>query len=78
MNDNQKNTYAGIDGLIQEVASGKYKKDTLPNASLEFSGERQAQYFSNLRRNLQSVSAQRIMTHSPQLFELQLLKEWKK
>lgn len=76
MNEKQQNEYAGIDGLIQEIMCGEHKKDILPNASLKFSEERQAQYFSNLRKNLQSDLAMRIMSHSPQLFELNLLKKW--
>ena len=69
--------YAGIKGLIEEVKSGEHEKDTLPNSSLEFSEERQAQYFSNLRKNMHSDIAGIIMTNMQQLDELQLIKEWR-
>lgn len=66
-----------IEKLMQEVMSGELQKDTLPNSALSFSGEQQALYFSNLRRNLQSDMAKIVMTSSHNLDELEMLKKRK-
>lgn len=66
-----------IDTLIQEILRGEYPKDILPNSALGFTDEQQAQYFSNLRRNIQSDMAQAVMTNSQSLDDMELLKKIK-
>lgn len=51
-----------IDKLIREIMNGKIAKDTLPESVLPFTGEAEAQYFSRLRRNLQSDMAHMVFT----------------
>ena len=41
-----------IELLMEEVAAGAVKRDTMKNSSYEFSGETQAMYFSVLRNNI--------------------------
>lgn len=72
----QNNSYSGLDGLIQELLSGEYQRDVLPNSAFAFKDERQALYFSNLRKNLQSDMAQAVITSSQHLEELELLSIW--
>lgn len=67
----------GIDRLIREIQEGVYEKDTLPNSALGFTREQQAQYFSNLRRNLQSEMADIVINASQSLGELELLRKWR-
>ena len=55
MNDQKMlDTVDIIDALMQEVVSGETKREYMPSAANDFSGEIQAEYFSNLRRFLQS------------------------
>lgn len=67
----------GIDVLVNEILSGEYPKDILPNSALGFSGEHQALYFSNFRRNLQSDMAHAVMLNSQCTYDLELLKKIK-
>ncbi len=67
----------GVDAIIQEILSGEYPKDILPNSALSFTNEQQAQYFSNLRRNIQSDMAHAVITNSQSIQDLKLLKEIK-
>lgn len=64
----------GIDVLVEEILSGECSIDILPNSALGFSNEQQAQYFSNLRRNLQSDMASAVITNSQSYSDLELLK----
>lgn len=64
-----------IEELMEEIMSGEIQKDTLPNSALEFSEERQALYFSNLRKNLQSDVAWLVMSHNHQTID-NMLNEW--
>ena len=75
-NQASKNTI-GIDFLLEEIMSGKYSKDILPNSALGFSKEHQAQYFSNLRRNLQSDMANSVISNFQSTFDLELLRKIK-
>ena len=63
MGNQATNKRIGIDVLVNEILSGEYPKDILPNSALGFSNEHQAQYFSNLRRNLQSDMAYAVMSN---------------
>ena len=49
-----------MESLVHEVLRGEHKKDKLLDSSLDFSKERQAQHFSNMRRNMASVIAHTI------------------
>lgn len=71
------NNKVGIDILVEEILNGEYLKDILPNSALGFSKEQQAQYFSNLRRNLQSDMAHAVISNSQSIYDLELLKKIK-
>ena len=62
-----------IDALIREVASGEQKRDTLPNSSYRLEKEAQAMYFSNMRRNMQSRTAEAIVRCNPDISELKVM-----
>lgn len=74
MSDTKIKNDLKTEDLIQEVLSGEYKKDVLPNSALEFTGEHQAMYFSNMRRNIISDMAYSVINDSPSLYELHILK----
>ena len=38
-----------IEKLVQEILVGEHRKERLPNSSYDFSKERQAMYFSNMK-----------------------------
>lgn len=78
MNKQLQKSDIGVDFLIKEIISGEYPRDILPNSALGFTNEQQAQYFSNLRKNLQSDMAYAVMTNSQSLYDLELLKEIKR
>ena len=65
----------GIDDIIQEIISGEYVMDDLPNSAISFTGEHEALYFSNLRRYLQSDMAELVITSGQCLDDLRCLKE---
>lgn len=71
------NNKIGVDILVEEILKGEYLKDILPNSALGFSREQQAQYFSNLRRNLQSDMAQAVISNSQSVYDLEILKKIK-
>lgn len=77
MENKVSNSRIGIDALVEEILSGEYAKDILPNSALGFSNEQQAQYFSNLRRNLQSDMASAVISNSQNAYDLELLKKIK-
>ena len=77
MGNNVSNNRIGIDALVAEILSGEYTKDILPNSAFGFSNEQQAQYFSNLRRNLQSDMASAVISNSQNAYDLELLKKIK-
>ena len=64
-----------IDRLMKEIREGEYKKDILPNSALCFTREQQAQYFSNLRKNLQSEMADVVINDFQSLKEIEILKK---
>lgn len=64
--------------LLQEILRGELVRDVLPNPSYEFSGERKARYYSNMRWNMESDMAFLVMKNHQNYCELDLLKEWKK
>ncbi|MCD7943856.1 MAG: hypothetical protein LUH43_03040 [Clostridia bacterium] len=66
-----------INLLIGDVLSGSVKRDILMNSSFDFNDKTAAMYFSNTRRNMQSDTADAIMTHDQQLDELGIMKELK-
>ena len=66
-------TAKSISDLMQELESGQYKKEILPNSSYEMSGERQAMYFSHARENLKTDIAHAVMYSNQQLEDYQLL-----
>lgn len=77
MENHVSNNRIGIDVLIAEILSGEYTKDILPNSAFGFSDEQQAQYFSNLRRNLKSDMASAVISNSQSAYDLELLKKIK-
>lgn len=77
MENQVPNNSIGIDVLVEEILRGDYPKDILPNSALGFSNEQQAQYFSNLRRNLQSDMASAVISNSQSTYDLELLKKIK-
>lgn len=62
-----------ITELIDEVKHGLHTKDILINSSYDFSGEMQALYFSNMRKNMKSEMADSVMNHKQQLADLKML-----
>lgn len=64
--NNQKilDTVDIIDALMQEVISGEIKRDYMPDVANDFSGEIQAEYFSNSRRFLQSSVCETIFNRA--------------
>lgn len=64
-----------IDDIIQEILSGEYVKDTLPNSAVSFSGEHEAIYFSNQRRFMQSDLADLVINSGQCLDDLEWLKK---
>ena len=66
-----------MDDIINEILSGEYKRDILPEYALKFSGEPEACYFSRLRNNLRSDMAYAVMNNSQDTSELFLLNEIK-
>lgn len=60
--------------LAAEVASGEQKRDHLINAASDFSGQLQADYFSNARRYLSSVVGELTMKGQQDLRELNFKK----
>lgn len=77
MNSQTIRSEIGIDLLIKEILEGDYIKDILPNSAFGFTDEQQAQYFSNLRRNLQSDMAHAVITNSQCVNDLKLLQKIK-
>lgn len=63
-----------ISKLVAEVASGEQKRDHLINACDDFSGQVQADYFSNARRFLNSMVGDLTMKQKQDLQELHLKK----
>lgn len=59
--------------LTDEVQKGEHKKDNLPNAAYEMIGERQADYFSHARKNMQTDFAHSIMYNNLQLDDIEVL-----
>ncbi len=49
-----ENTRERMKRLTEEVLRGEIKRDTQPNSSNSFSGQVQADYYANARRNMQS------------------------
>lgn len=77
MGNHVSNNRIGIDVLVAEILRGEYTKDILPNSAFGFSNEQQAQYFSNLRRNLKSDMANAVISNSQSAYDLELLKKIK-
>lgn len=65
----------GIDDIIKEIKSGEYKKDILSESAVSFTGEHEALYFSNLRRNLQSDLAELVISVGQSLDDLRVLRK---
>lgn len=68
------NNCKSIDYIVDEIMNGEYTKDTLSEDSLELTGEFEALYFSNLRRNMQSDMARVVMKNFQDTRELDLYK----
>ena len=66
-----------VDSLVQEVISGEIKRDHLINSSADFSGETQAEYFSNARRFMQSTTCEVVFKAATNTNDLILLKRIK-
>lgn len=65
-----------FENLLKEIERGEVQWSKLSvNASLEFSGDCQAMYFSRLRVNLVSSTAFAVMHNSQDLRELRLLEQ---
>lgn len=62
-----------IEKLVREILVGEHRKERLPNSSYDFSKERQAMYFSNMRKNLQSDVSNITMNINHRLEELEML-----
>lgn len=60
--------------LVAEVASGEQKREHLINAASDFSGQLQADYFSNARKYLDSIVGNLTMSGQQDLRELALKK----
>lgn len=66
-----------VDDLTHEVASGEIKRDHLINSSADFSGETQADYFSNARRFLQSTACEVVFKAATNVNDLLILERIK-
>ena len=55
--------------LVQEVNDGEYKIEKLPNAAYNFTGERQAAYYSHVRENMKTDIAHIIMYENQQVYD---------
>ena len=62
-----------VEKLTDEVQKGEHKKDRLPNAAYQMIGERQADYFSHARKNMQTDFAHSIMYNNQQLDDIEVL-----
>lgn len=74
-NVKQKERRASI--LVGEVMRGEHSVDILPNSAYDFAEERQAVYFSNMRKNMKSDMAYATMNQASQLDDIRLLKRLK-
>lgn len=63
-----------INTLMDEIFSGEQKRDCLKSEAYDFSGELQAQYFSNLRKFLKSSTAFYVMNGCNSIPELVFFK----
>lgn len=63
--------------LIREIRRGEYELETQSSLTYPFEEERQAMYYSNMRRNMESDMAHFVMEHYQQLDELSIIKKWK-
>lgn len=68
-----------VDKIVDEIISGQWERETEPfsESQLSLSGEFEAQYFSNLRRYLQSDLAELVITSGQCLDDLKILKKIK-
>lgn len=66
-----------IDNIIKEIASGQFVRDDdlSLEAKLPLSGEFEAMYYSNLRRNLQSDLAHLVIHSNHCLDDLTILRK---
>lgn len=63
------------DVLLKEIMNGLWIRDVLPTPAYDFAEERQARYYSNMRWNMESDVAERIMKNYQQNAELNYLKK---
>ena len=66
-----------INNLINEIKNGNPKREQPFNSSLDFSGKIQAEYFSNLRRFLQSTTSETVFNVAKNTADIVLLKRIK-
>lgn len=69
-----ENENAILQDLVQEILDGKHIKDTLGNASYDFSGKTQALYFSNTRKNVKSDMGFLVINGFQSLDDLKIMK----
>ena len=70
--EQNKETAARRNRLIEEIRSGEKVKDVLLNAAFPFEKERQAIYFSKARRNMKSDMAHATMRQSDSIGDLKI------
>ena len=75
--DTGRNTRNHYEKLLGEIMSGECEIDVLPNPSYDFAEERQAMYYSNMRWNMQSDTAVKVMEEHQQTEELIYLRKLK-
>lgn len=71
-----KNNKEIVRRLTDEILSGKYRIERLPDDAFDFSNEVQAMYFSKARKALHSEVAYLTMTISQDLRDLEILKKF--
>lgn len=73
-----EHTQERVNVLLLEIASGLYVREALPNAAYGMIGERQIEYFSRARANMETEIAHIFMEGPQQLDSIMMIKEIKK
>lgn len=63
-----------LDTMLREIERGELVRETLAEDAVSFTGEHEAMYFSNLRKNLKSDLAALVINTGQSLDDLALLR----
>ena len=64
------------DTILREIESGELVRETLAEDAVSFTGEHEAMYFSNLRKNLKSDLAALVINTGQSLTTWRCCGEW--